>query len=138
MKRRPINGQASSTERLGLRFEPDVLVTHKYSDIYRPNIYLQPERLLMLAVLEDAIFCFQRFHRAANGRERDIFRDAEAWFWDDRRDWPYSFANVCQFLGFDADYLRHGLLRWKERRLAARSPKTARGLIGPRPYHSAR
>ena len=136
--RRSSHAHASSAERLGLRFEPDVLIQHKCTDICRPNIYLQPERLLMLAVLEDAIFCFQRFFPSANPREKAIFRDAEAWLWNDRTDWPYSFANVCQFLGFDADYLRHGLLRWKEQHGAESSPKAAQGYIGPRPYHSAR
>ena len=132
------HAHASPTEKLSLRFEPDVLIQYKYSDICRPNIYLQPERLLMLAVLEDAIFCFQRFYRPANRRESAIFRDAEAWFWNDRLDWPYSFANVCQFLGFDPEYLRHGLLRWKAHHPPESSPKAARGYIGPRPYHSSR
>jgi hypothetical protein len=132
------HAHASPTEKLGLRFEPDVLIQQKYTDICRPNIYLEPEKMLMLAVLEDAVFCFQRFCAPANRREREIFRDAEAWFWDNRRDWPYSFANVCQFLGFDVEYLRQGLLRWKKHHRLESSPKVAQGYIGPRPYHSAR
>ena len=94
--------------------------------------------MLMLAVLEDAIYCFQHFYLPTDHRARDLFRDAQAWFWDDRLDWPYSFANVCQFLGFDADYLRHGLLRWQEPRLPAGSPQAAQPVIGPRTYHSSR
>ena len=54
MKRRPNHRKASGTEKLGLHFEPDVLIQHKYSDLCRANIYLEPERMLMLAVLEDA------------------------------------------------------------------------------------
>ena len=138
MKRRPSHRKASGTEKLGLHFEPDVLIQHKYSDLCRANIYLEPERMLMLAVLEDAIYCFQHFYPPTDHRARDLFRDAQAWFWDDRLDWPYSYANVCQFLGFDVDYLRHGLLRWQELRLPAGSPLAAQPVIGPRPYHSSR
>ena len=138
MKGRAHQERASSSEKLGLRFEPDVLVRDKYSDACRPNIYLQPERMLMLAVLEDAIYCFQRFYPPANARERNRFQDAEEWFSDDRLDWPYSFANVCQILDFDTDYLRQGLLRWKEQHRPTSSLKTAQRFIGYRPYHSSR
>jgi len=137
MKRRAHQPTASS-EKLGLRFEPDVLVRDRYSDACRPNLYLQPEKMLMLSVLEDAIYCFQRFYRPANARERKLFLEAEEWIWDDRLDWPYSFVNVCQILGFDADYLRNGLLRWKEQFRPASSHKTAQRFIGSRPYRSSR
>ena len=127
----------SGTEKLALRFEPDVLIEHKYADFCRPNINLQPERLLMLAVLEDAIFCFQHFCRPANRREGEIYRNAEAWFWDADIDWPYSFVNICQHLGFDADYLRHGLLRWQEIHAAKSSARAGQGGIGPTAARSA-
>jgi hypothetical protein len=29
------------------------------------------------------------------------------------RSYLFSFENVCEALGYNADYLRHGLLRWK-------------------------
>ncbi len=29
-------------------------------------------------------------------------------------DWFFSFENVCETLGFYPDYIRHGLLAWKE------------------------
>jgi hypothetical protein len=32
----------------------------QHSDTLRRNLYLQPEKRLMLAVLEDAIFCFKK------------------------------------------------------------------------------
>ncbi|MGH7873082.1 MAG: hypothetical protein ACREQO_12780, partial [Candidatus Binatia bacterium] len=28
--------------------------------------------------------------------------------------YPFSFENVCEALGYDAEYLRNGLRRWKE------------------------
>jgi hypothetical protein len=130
--------RTSSSEKFGLGFEPDVLIQHRYADICPPNSNFQPERLLMLAVLEDAILCLQRFHRPANRRESEIYRNAEAWFCDDDFDWPYSFVNICQYLGFDTDYLRHGLLRWLEGHATERSAQAARGDIGPKAAGSAR
>ena len=32
-------------------------------------------------------------------------------------DWPFSFENICEVLGFDPAYLRQGLLRWKRKKL---------------------
>ena len=40
-------------------FQPDILVTVQYLSTYRRRFHLQPEQLLMLAVLEDAVVCFQ-------------------------------------------------------------------------------
>jgi hypothetical protein len=39
-------------------FEPDVLLATQYLEVSKETL-LDPERKLMLAVLEDAIFCFQ-------------------------------------------------------------------------------
>jgi hypothetical protein len=33
----------------------------------------------------------------------------------------FCFANVCETLGFDADYLRKGLMRWKATQLEGRA-----------------
>jgi hypothetical protein len=72
----------------------------------------------MLAVLEDAIFCFQKFLFAGDIRRRTIFHQARNWLWSDRHNFPFSFRNVCDVPGFDANYLRYGLLRWQENRAA--------------------
>jgi hypothetical protein len=40
-------------------FQPDILVTVQYLSTYRRRFHLRPEQLLMLAVLEDAVVCFQ-------------------------------------------------------------------------------
>jgi len=33
-------------------------------------------------------------------------------------DWIFSFVNCCDALGIEPDYLRQGLLRWKQGRRA--------------------
>jgi hypothetical protein len=46
-------------ESLALSFEPDILLAAQYFERFQKKAYLDPEKKLMLAVLEDAIFCFQ-------------------------------------------------------------------------------
>src|SRR5262247_1785232 len=42
-------------------------------------------------------------------------------FLDTNSDWLFSFANVCETLGFNPDYLRQGLAIWKAERLESRA-----------------
>ena len=55
-----------------------------------------------------------------------LFQDAEAWILDDDTSYIFSFVNICDVLGFDASYLREGLMRWKKAALAARHSKENR------------
>jgi hypothetical protein len=68
------------------------------------------ERALMRAVLEDATRCLAG--EIGPVRERpQLAAEARAWIEDDDTRWPYSFANVCDSLGFDIDSLRSRLLQ---------------------------
>ncbi len=72
------------------------------------------EEALMLAVLEDAIDCFQKYASARTGKANVLFQEAEDWILDESSDWLFSFENVCESLGLDAKYVRKGLLQWKK------------------------
>jgi hypothetical protein len=68
------------------------------------------ERALMRAVLEDAIRCLAG--EVGPVRERpQLATEARAWIEGDDLQWPYSFENVCDHLGFDTDTLRTRILR---------------------------
>jgi len=82
---------------------------------------LEPEKKLMLAVLDDAIACFQKYAFARDRKRKVLFQEAENWVQDTNSDWPFSFANVCEILGFGPDYLRHGLGQWKAAKLESRA-----------------
>jgi hypothetical protein len=77
------------------------------------------EEELMLAILEDAIACFQKYVRVRDARGKTLFRDAEEWILEEGSDWIFSFENICEVLGLDPKYLRQGLMRWKERMLSS-------------------
>jgi hypothetical protein len=72
------------------------------------------EEGLMLAVLEDAIECFQKYVVARSQRERRLFQEAEEWILDKDSDWFFSFENICETLELYPDYIRQGLIAWKE------------------------
>jgi len=75
------------------------------------------EEALMLAVLADAIECFQKYVFADHERGKRSFQEAEDWILEKNNDWLFSFCSICEALGLDPDYLRQGLLRWKEAKL---------------------
>jgi len=84
-------------------------------------------RALMLAVLEDAVQCIEVGRRSRRYRARRLAAEAEAWVRCDRREWPFSFANICEVLGFEVDALRKRLLAMphdasRARRLGLRAP----------------
>ena len=52
-------------------FQPDILISAQYLATYRRKFHLNPEQVLMLAVLEDAIICCLLFTSdAADERPR--------------------------------------------------------------------
>jgi hypothetical protein len=80
----------------------------------------------MLAVLQDAVVCFQDNVKATCKRKQTMHLDAAEWITNDDRSYPFSFENICEALGFDAGYMRQGLLRWKEAVLENRAEKESK------------
>lgn len=113
-------------EKMGSLFQPDTLLPAQYFDTVRRKAHLEPEKRLMLGILEDAIVCFQKYIFARDGKGKGIFREAEDWILEENSDQLFSFENICEVLGFNPKYVRKGLLLWKEMELAGR-PKSQNG-----------
>ena len=94
--------------------EFDILGLQQYADQWQRTNGLQPEKSLMLAVLLDAVECFQKCALLHDEYSKRLFRDAENWILDNDRKWLFSFINICDALTIDPHYLRKGLLRWKQ------------------------
>ena len=77
-------------------------------------------RKLCLAVLEDAVNVLDHAHESASEHWRRLVADTEHWMESGDTQWPFSFINVCNAVGLDSDYLRHGL----RVRAARRGPRT--------------
>ena len=81
------------------------------------------EYQLLVAVLDDAVQCFQKYLGAKSRRQRRLFNDAEAWIMRAHEgsgpaaaDAPpsFSFEYVCDTLGIDANDVRERLRRWRD------------------------
>ncbi|MPZ74990.1 MAG: hypothetical protein GEU77_00495 [Deltaproteobacteria bacterium] len=111
----------SMEERVTSLFQPDTLMPDQYLETFRRKLYLEPEKKLLLAVLEDAIACFQKYVFAKDGKGKILFQEAEEWILEENTDWLFSFANVCEMLGFEPSYLRDGLMLWKAQKVESHS-----------------
>lgn len=101
--------------------QPDTVLPSQYFAALRRKSTQEPERRLVIAILEDAVDCFTKHVFARDRRGQQLFRDADEWIRDSDREWPFAFENVCDLVGLDAEYLRRGLQRWRERAIAQRT-----------------
>jgi hypothetical protein len=88
---------------------------------------LQPEKRLMLALLEGAVGDFQKYATAWSGRGRRLFADADAWFASTAAHHPFDFENICQALALTPSFIRAGLRRWCSAR--RREPRPSRTVL---------
>lgn len=96
-------------ERLAGLFVPDTLLPSQYFDRLKRRTDMDGERRLMLAVLEDALDVYRKQMRARDGRNRQLFREAEEWIEDTEAADLFSFENICDVLDLNAAYIRRGL-----------------------------
>jgi len=111
-------------------FQGDPDAEAAYAESRKRIGFLDGEKMLMLAVLDEAIDCYKRNLLAKDRKAKNLFAESEAWILDREDDAVFSFENVCEVLGFDADYLRTGLRRWKENQLSMQLGKTKRRELG--------
>jgi len=108
---------------LGPLLVPDVITPDQYYDSRRDDSALRPVKRLMLALLEDALRCFQNNAEAKGGPRRRLFSEAEEWLCNEGGEGPFSFETVCETLGIEPQFLRRGLLEWRNQQLAGCSPR---------------
>jgi hypothetical protein len=105
----------TADERVSSLFQPDTLLSTQYFENLRRKTLPEPEKRLMLAILEDGIQCYFDNLHAGGGKKRRLFEDAETWIVASDDDWVFSFESVCDALGLNPEYVREGLLRWREK-----------------------
>lgn len=94
-------------------FELDVILPDQFFTNCRRTAGLEPERLLMLAVLEEAVDSYRSCAFASDPRDRATFAEARDWFVSDDRGWLFAFESICDVLGIDAGYIRRRLREWR-------------------------
>ena len=116
-----ISASPSFEERSFSLFQPDILLPTQYFATTKRKDHLEPEKKLMLAVLEDAIWCFQHCLLARGKRRTSLFSEAKEWIMEENTDCLFSFQNICEVLGLNPEYVRQGLIRWQEKALTGRA-----------------
>lgn len=105
-------------------FEPDALAPDQFYATLRRSHFVDPERRLMAALLEDAVSCLAKDPSRCSRKQRKHCEEAQTWISaKDGEDWIFSFTNVCETLGFNPDYLRRGLSRWSAPIRTGTTPK---------------
>ena len=69
-----------------------------------------PERALLSALLFDGIQSYMNYALAATDSAKNKYMEAYSWVLSTNEDYVFSFNNVCNALGIDAQYFRLGLL----------------------------
>jgi DNA-directed RNA polymerase sigma subunit (sigma70/sigma32) len=86
----------------------------------------EPEKRLMVAVLEEAIALVVNAHGGSDDR-RSAVREARRWFASDDNSTPFAFATICDILGLDVGRVRQALARWPRRQRLFRRPRLQAG-----------
>src|SRR5712691_350015 len=107
--------------------EHDVLLPAQFSRVFGRHPRLERERLLMFAVLEDAITSYLTYARARTRHGREAFAEVEDWVSSRDRRRLFSFETICDVLEIDAGSLRRALgeRQTQRRRLRCRPLSTA-------------
>jgi len=101
-------------------FQPDLLLADQLTAV-RGMAASEGERQLMVAVLEDAAHCYQKYIFSEDKRGRILFEEAEEWIMEEDTGAAFPFPQVCEVLGIDPEYIRQGLRRWQaQQRLKVR------------------
>ncbi len=100
---------------------------YSQSSLFKPDTsfdtpWTKPsEHKLVLAVLDDAVSCFQKYFAARDKIGMRLFCEAEEWILlQGKGDGYFSFDNICETLDLNPGYIREGLLHWRDHRLRER------------------
>jgi hypothetical protein len=110
--------------------EAESILPSQFFEGRKKNEALEPEKRLMLAMLTDAVRCYQTGFRAHKTSRIRAFREAEEWLFSAKGHGPFSCENVCYALDITPDYLRRMLRKWRVRRLDGARITVVRRLAG--------
>jgi hypothetical protein len=115
-------------------YEPDVIITQKFLAAKYRGAAVSSEKRLMLAVLTHALHDYQDYFLSTDRAQQILADEAADWIQCTRNDHMFSFENVSETLGFDAGYLRRGIVAWRIQRLLTLQqeiPQSVSVIAGP-------
>lgn len=114
----PSDRSQSGESQRGELGDPQHLIPElQFSRLFQSTA-VEGERRLFVAVLEDAVHCFQRYALASDMQGQARFREAEEWLMESDTGALVSFEYICEMYGFDTESIRSHLRRWRDARTA--------------------
>jgi hypothetical protein len=113
--------EADGLDKVKTLFQSDILLPAQYFDRIQPKSESIPEERLLLALLMDDIYCFQKYCFASDKKGKALFREAEAWIMNENLTSPFSFSGACDYLEIEADYLRSKIYQWRDKQSISRA-----------------
>jgi len=90
-------------------FQEDASLPAQYWETFARKRDLEPEKRLLLAVLDEAIRCY-RAQIFIGGRR---FTEVQSWLFSEDIDDTFSFRNICDVLSLSPSRIRQSLRTWK-------------------------
>lgn len=78
------------------------------------------EKRLMLAVLRNALECYQKHLLSTDRTGRELFAEAAAWIECTNGNGLFSFENISEALELEPQYVRRCLADWRDSQLGGR------------------
>ncbi|HYC54301.1 MAG TPA: hypothetical protein VEL28_05110 [Candidatus Binatia bacterium] len=108
-------GRYQSDDRQPDVFEPDIVLPSQHFAQIKRKKFPSGEHRLLVALIQDAVECFQKHLHARDSKRRQLFLDAESWIDSEDDRGVFSFNNVCMLLGMNPEYVRQGLIAWRDK-----------------------
>ena len=86
----------------------DVVGAYSFRQNQKSSI-LEPEKRLLMAILLEAIDAIKSNPKTA--KKKSDKADALSWIQERPSEWPCSFENICEYLGFEPSYIRKAILK---------------------------
>jgi hypothetical protein len=94
-------------------FEAEPILPSQFFEGRKKDEAIEPEKRLMLAILSDAVHCYQVGCDAQRTSRIRAFREAEEWLLNAKGYGPFSFENVCSTPDITPEYFRKMLRKWQ-------------------------
>jgi len=120
---------------LATLLQTETILPDQYFDAQVQDERSEPERRLLLAVLEDALITLLQHSGRASAASQRLVVETQSWIASDRRESPFDFAALCDILDLEVEYVRS--LVQQLRRQTGPAPMRRRAHAG-RGHHKVR
>ena len=90
----------------GVDLEPEAVLPTQFFPRIQIDASLQPEKRLMLAVLEDAVRVWRKVGNSTSKRGHRVRTELREWFSSPSTESPFAFESVCLVLDLDSGWAR--------------------------------